>query len=246
MRYLIALLTLLALPAAASPDAARISLLPGWRAPDGTVMVALRVQLAPGWKTYWRAPGETGIPPQLDWSGSENLETVQIHWPTPERLHSDGMRVLAYHGDVVIPITLHPETTGPLQIDLNLYLGLCKDICMPVEHHIQTTIDPGTRRNPAIVAALLSQPQQATGLRCTITPNANGLILTAHAPHPPAEAVLETPGADWISEPEVTATPDGLSARATVAGQALVIDRSQVRLTLFPEDAPALEYIGCE
>ncbi|MCX8508161.1 MAG: protein-disulfide reductase DsbD family protein, partial [Rhodobacteraceae bacterium] len=52
----------------------KAEILPGWRTESGSQMAALRLTMAPGWKTYWRAPGDAGIPPRFDWTGSANLK----------------------------------------------------------------------------------------------------------------------------------------------------------------------------
>ncbi|MFY8145805.1 MAG: protein-disulfide reductase DsbD domain-containing protein, partial [Rhodobacter sp.] len=62
-------------------DLLSAEVLPGWRTEQGTHMAALRLTLAPGWKTYWRSPGDAGIPPLFNWSGSQNLSGVRVHWP---------------------------------------------------------------------------------------------------------------------------------------------------------------------
>ena len=62
----------------------QLSVIEGYRTSRGTHMAALKIQLQPGWKTYWRAPGDGGIPPQFDWSGSKNIKGVQFHWPRPK------------------------------------------------------------------------------------------------------------------------------------------------------------------
>ena len=50
-----------------------------------TVPLGLDIRLKPGWKTYWRSPGDAGLAPQLDWSGSTNLAETTIAWPAPRR-----------------------------------------------------------------------------------------------------------------------------------------------------------------
>lgn len=245
MIRLIALFLLSATVAFAQPNPAQLSLLPGWRTDDGTVMAGLRITLDRGWKTYWRAPGEAGIPPYFDWSGSENLDQVTIHWPNPKVFHSAGMRIIAYSGDVVIPIELTPKHPGPIQLDLNLDMGICRDICMPMTYRFQADLGPGTRRNPQIIAALLDQPRAGSGLACTLTPTDSGLRLTVEANHPPADLVIETPDAEWVSEPVVEASPTGLIAHATLGSPALAIDRSQIRVTLIPPSGPSLDFRGC-
>ncbi|MEL7014329.1 MAG: protein-disulfide reductase DsbD domain-containing protein, partial [Pseudomonadota bacterium] len=64
-------------------DAIEARLLTGWRAADGSHIAALQIDLAPGWTTYWRAPGDAGIPPYFDWHASENLSSVDVEWPSP-------------------------------------------------------------------------------------------------------------------------------------------------------------------
>src|SRR6056297_1113481 len=80
--------------AAMPADVVRAEVLPGWTTGAGTRMAALRLTLAPGWKTYWRAPGDAGIPPAFDWSGSRNLKGVAFHWPAPDVFQSYGIRTI--------------------------------------------------------------------------------------------------------------------------------------------------------
>jgi DsbC/DsbD-like thiol-disulfide interchange protein len=106
-------LTLAGPLAARSPDdMVRISVLPGWRDADGTHMAALRFEMAEGWKTYWRAPGEAGIPPRFDWRGSRNLGAVEILWPTPQQTTTNGMRTIGYEHDLILPVRLTPARAG--------------------------------------------------------------------------------------------------------------------------------------
>ena len=69
----------------------------GWQMQNGHHMAGLSLQLAPDWKTYWRAPGEAGIPPLFDWSGSTNVQSVRVHWPSPVVFHLNGMQTIGYH-----------------------------------------------------------------------------------------------------------------------------------------------------
>jgi DsbC/DsbD-like thiol-disulfide interchange protein len=89
-------------------DVVQAELLTGWRTSDGTHIAALRLNLAEGWKTYWRVPGNAGIPPQLDWSGSQNVASVQTHWPQPAVFEQNGMYSIGYHDELVLPIEFTP------------------------------------------------------------------------------------------------------------------------------------------
>src|SRR6056297_2127380 len=82
--------------AQSADDMVNVSVLPGWQMSDGRHMAALRFSREDGWKTYWRAPGDAGIPPRFDWSGSGNLARVALHWPAPKVFDSYGLRTVGY------------------------------------------------------------------------------------------------------------------------------------------------------
>ena len=69
-----------------------VELLDGWRDVDGTHFAGIEITLAPGWKTYWRAPGDGGLPTSLNWSRSSNLQTAKVHWPRPDVFRVAGLR----------------------------------------------------------------------------------------------------------------------------------------------------------
>src|SRR5438067_6610655 len=65
-----------------------VRLLAGSR--SGAVLLGgIAFQLQPGWKTYWRNPGDSGVPPRFDFSKSENIEAVTVLWPAPMKF-DDG------------------------------------------------------------------------------------------------------------------------------------------------------------
>ena len=160
-------------------------LLPGWQMENGHHMAGLRLQLAPSWKTYWRAPGEAGIPPLFNWSGSENVRSIRIHWPSPSVFHTNGMQTIGYHDAVVLPLEVTPRDSSlPVVLRAQVDLGVCKDICMPATIVVEAALtNPGTGGD-AIRAALKSRPKSAseggvTGLSCAVEPIADGLRVTA-------------------------------------------------------------------
>src|SRR5204863_4376156 len=94
-----------------------------WRA-------GLDLTLDPGWKTYWRMPGDAGIPPQFDWSGSSNVKSVTVLWPAPTRFTDDGGETGGYKGRVVFPLDMIAEDTGtPVTFKRAPRLGVCYIIC---------------------------------------------------------------------------------------------------------------------
>ena len=168
-RFFSALLSCLtlALPAAAQ-DAVGTplqgDLLTGWQQSDGRRVAAIRLRMAPGWKTYWRSPGDAGIPPEFDWSGSDNLRDVQITWPAPKVFDQGGVNSIGYAREVILPLTITPRRPGaPVTLDTSIDLGVCSDICLPQTIHLRALLDTrDSKPTPAIAAAFASLPLAAT------------------------------------------------------------------------------------
>jgi DsbC/DsbD-like thiol-disulfide interchange protein len=99
---------------------------------DGTLLGGVELRLEPNWYTYWRNPGEAGVPPVFDFSASENVAEVEVLYPTPER-HDDGVSVsLIYRDAVVFPIAVVPRDAGqPVTLRLDLGFGVCSIVCVP-------------------------------------------------------------------------------------------------------------------
>jgi suppressor for copper-sensitivity B len=101
------------------------------------VSLGLEFQLAPHWKIYWRAPGDAGYPPHLDWTGSKNLASADIEWPAPERFSVQGLETVGYTGAVVLPITARLAQAGaPLHLQAHLEYLTCREICIPYEANL--------------------------------------------------------------------------------------------------------------
>jgi len=235
-------------------------ILTGWLQPDGTRVVGLRMQLAPGWKTYWRSPGDAGIPPHFDWSGSENLNGVGVTWPAPVVFLTAGMRTIGYTGDVVLPIALAPQTSGePITLNATVDIGVCSDICVPHRMTLNAVIDDtNTKPTPAIAAALAAQPYSAseagvTSATCALSPTQDGLSIKATLGLPAIggnEVVIIEPGQDglWMSETQTSRSGTTLVAVGEMMasdGQPIAIDRSEVRITILG-DTSAVEIKGCQ
>ena len=103
-------------------------------AADGSVRAMLDIRLHDGWKTYWRDPGGSGIPPSITVKGAE---LISIGFPAPRRLGDDATHYIGYDRPVRLPLTLGKATGGPLSA--SVFLGVCKDICIPVQAEL--TVD---------------------------------------------------------------------------------------------------------
>ncbi len=100
----------------------------------GQYVGGLRVDLAYGWKTYWRSPGDSGVPPSFDWSGSENVKKVDVKWPAPKRFVDEAGQSIGYKKHVLLPLIITPEDPArPVTLKLKMFYGVCSDICVPVQ-----------------------------------------------------------------------------------------------------------------
>lgn len=237
-------------------DIAQVELLPGWRIAPDTHMGALRIRLAPGWKTYWRAPGDSGIPPRFDWTKEEGIAAQQIYWPTPKVFDTFGLRSVGYKGDVILPMKF--TTTGEgedLTVEGRVDLGICEDICVPVSVELSQTFSADlTTPDPAIEKALAHQPDQAAirNVSCEIGSTDEGLSLAARIEVPALGAeeftVFELPDKSiWIDEATSSREGDVLLARTELVagdGKAFPLDGGDIHITVIGKDGAA-ETQGC-
>lgn len=133
---------------------------------DGQMLrIAVEMELAEGWKTYWRQPGETGIPPRFDWSGSANVANVQLAWPAPERFDAFGFSNVGYAGDVAFPVKIAAEHAGrALAVRLVLDYAACAEICLPVRAELALELPPGPARASGH-AAMIAEAERRVPVR---------------------------------------------------------------------------------
>ena len=151
VRLVAPLTVIFALPAAgwaadASPwdgdTRAGLRLVAGSRTSDATAHAGMEIKLAPGWKTYWRYPGDSGVPPRFDFAGSQNVKTVTIDWPAPHRFSDDSGITIGYKDDVIFPLHVVPQDTSkPVLLRLKADYAICEKICIPVEGRAELLLD---------------------------------------------------------------------------------------------------------
>jgi DsbC/DsbD-like thiol-disulfide interchange protein len=260
MLKLAACLALLATPALATTqdDVLQAQLRPGWQMENGSHMAALDLHLAPGWKTYWRSPGDAGIPPTFDWSGSTNVKAVRIHWPAPDVFEANGMQTIGYHERLVLPVEITPEDPKrPVRLSVVMALGVCDEICLPALVELTSDLSPPGAPDASIRAALKDQASTAseagvTSVSCTVDPIKDGLRLTARIrlpdPGQPEVVAFETPDrAVWVAA-AVTQREGGDLVSVTELvppdGAPFALDRSGITMTILA-DGRAVEVSGC-
>jgi len=110
----------------------RARLIASDRLDDGLTLAGLELEMPAGTKTYWRVPGETGIPAQFDFSASVGTGDAVVHWPYPQIDRSQGYLDYVYYGTLVVPIEVEIAAgAAGATLALNATLGICSDICVP-------------------------------------------------------------------------------------------------------------------
>ena len=152
---LVLLAVLAALPPSAAPAAetawtevmpgARIRALSAGVEREGRALIGLEIQLADGIRTYWRLPGETGLPTELAIAAKDGVKTADIRWPLPEWDLASGYVDMVYHGEIVLPVFVEAPKEASLTLDVRM--GLCSDICVPVQTRFELPGD--TKSDPA-------------------------------------------------------------------------------------------------
>ena len=127
--------------AATDQGAARLVVAPGR---DGALRLGLDFKLQPGWKIYWRSPGDAGLPPAVDWAGSENATVDDFAWPVPERFELAGLETFGYEGDVLLPASVAvPKSGEPVHLKAAVDFLTCRELCVPNNVTLDLTLPAG-------------------------------------------------------------------------------------------------------
>jgi DsbC/DsbD-like thiol-disulfide interchange protein len=119
----------------------------------------VQIKLQPGWKTYWRYPGDSGIPPSFDFSASENVKTVTVWYPAPMRFADGaGGHSIGYQDNVILPLHIVPrDAAKPVTLRLKLDYAACEKLCLPVSASLQLEVTGGESAHEAALAAAEAQ-----------------------------------------------------------------------------------------
>ena len=171
----------------------------------GGDLAGFEIALNPGAITYWRDPGDAGLPPTLDFSASDNVASVEPEFPAPKRIkEADGGEAFGYDGNVVFPLRVKPrDPTKPATLKLNADFAVCEKVCLPAKARLTLTL-PADGESPyagAIDAALAAVPR-------AVQPKNFGLLealgadrwrlCSAHQDGAPRDLFVEAPEGWWL------------------------------------------------
>jgi DsbC/DsbD-like thiol-disulfide interchange protein len=126
--------------------------------PEGSkaaFMAGVEIEMTPGFKTYWRSPGDAGgVPPEFDWSGSDNLASARVLYPAPHRLIDKAGANIGYKDRVIFPVEITPtDPAKPVTLRLRVTYGVCKNICIPAEAELELGLSGQSESSAELAAA---------------------------------------------------------------------------------------------
>ena len=134
--------------------------------PGGTVEVGLRLLPDPHWHTYWKNPGDSGLPTRLNWTLPEGASVSDIAWPYPEALVMGHLINYGYEGEHLLPVTLsvpdYLEPGSELTLRLAAEWLVCEEVCIPGDARLELVVPVSADRpNPDPVhVSLFEQARQ--------------------------------------------------------------------------------------
>jgi hypothetical protein len=122
--------------------------------PNGVLRAGVEIRLGRGWHTYWRYPGDSGVPPQFDFGQSQNVKSVDVLWPAPQRMAEAGGVAIGYVGNVIFPLRVVAADAGkPVVLRLKLDYAVCEKLCVPVEGKAELALAKGPSSQDSALAA---------------------------------------------------------------------------------------------
>ena len=138
-------------------------LIAGASAKAAPLRAGIELKLDPGWKTYWRYPGDSGVPPTLDFAGSVNVASATALWPAPQRFADGaGGHSIGYHGDIVLPVRVVPkDASKPSALHAKVAYAICGTLCVPAEATLDLALTAQAGgEDPALAAAEARVPRR--------------------------------------------------------------------------------------
>jgi thiol:disulfide interchange protein/DsbC/DsbD-like thiol-disulfide interchange protein len=198
--------------------------------PGTPLTVALRLKTDPGWHVYWRNPGDSGLPPTLDWKLPSGLDAGAIQWPPPRALPVGPLVNYGYEGEVLLltDIAVAPafSSAGPATLRARADWLVCREVCIPEGADLALSLPvasnsaPEPRWGEAIARTRASLPQQLEGWNVVATGRGQQVELTL------------TPVSQQGDPGELHFFPYSEGKIEAAAPQTLVRDDKTLKLTL--------------
>jgi DsbC/DsbD-like thiol-disulfide interchange protein len=186
-----------------------------------SILAGVEIQLTPGWHTYWRDPGDSGVPPTFDFAGSENVKSVTVLWPAPERFPDGaGGYSIGYLRSVTFPLRVVPKDPAHAPtLHLKLAYAVCEKLCIPADANLKLSLIGSSSEATTLAKAADRVPRRvalgagrAVVIRSVHRDETNHVVVDVVAPDGvPVDLFAEGPTPEWSPPlPELIGTEPGM------------------------------------
>jgi DsbC/DsbD-like thiol-disulfide interchange protein len=164
----------------------------------------VRIEMDEGWKTYWRMPGEAGVPPEFSWKTSVPAD-IEVLYPLPGRYEDASGETVGYKHEVIFPVTVKAGSARELKLDLSLFFAVCRDICIPAA--ADASINLGSSVNDpagaaAVERAIATVPRPGKSVTGgELVTVADRTVLKLSLDHPVDDIFIESAGSAYFKAP---------------------------------------------
>ena len=109
--------------------------------PGTSINIGLKVSMDKGWHTYWRNPGDSGGPIEIDWNLPKGFSISDFKWPLPEKIEYPPLMTYGYEDFVIYPMVLSiPADYSDDYFEMNADILICADVCIPESGKISSNL----------------------------------------------------------------------------------------------------------
>lgn len=182
-----------------------------------TLQAALQIEPAPGWITYWREPGDAGIPPAISLDAASRMTPGEISFPVPKRIDNGDIRDIGYDAAVAFPFIIKGASAATDKVTANVFIGICRNICIPFQADLTAALDEtaNPEEDAILASARKALPEQASGSFRVDSHRMNAALdrldLSLKLPSPDAhpQVFVTGPSGHVFMDYEVVSSTDG-------------------------------------
>ena len=139
--------------------------------PGTSINIGLKVSMDKGWHTYWRNPGDSGGPIEIDWDLPKGFSVSNIKWPLPEKIEYPPLMTYGYEDFVIYPMVLSiPDDYSDDYFEMTADILICADVCIPESGKISSNLF-GIESDSLIYEWLESIPSQSLPITTSLNDN---------------------------------------------------------------------------
>ena len=158
--------------------------------PGQTLVAGLRLQMDSGWHTYWRNPGDAGLPTKAKWDLPEGFAAGELQWPRPNRFNTGPLVSYGYEHDVLLPVEIQvPDTLLSNEVRLSARVSWleCEEVCLPGKAELALALPVRSNPAPGPAAALFEKtrkqmPEKDTAWGLSATSGEGSIALAVSPP----------------------------------------------------------------